>query len=246
MMRKALLPLAALTIALTYPAAAQQSQGGAFLLIVPGKSLAGVELGQSSSSTLARFGRPSEARGLRDGTLYAFPRYGLTIYAGDGFVRAVSTNNSLLRTPEGIAIGSTVAEVRRVYGAQFMDAVVEGLTGIAYDHLGIAFGLDGTVVTAIIVYAPRSQAAAVTAAAVTAAAVTAAVAPAPTPPAPPAQMDAGLVSLPRLEGLRPFTPETQYMSVAGFLRYTVYQQTGVWLTKTEAARLVQSQQRVRL
>lgn len=241
MMRKALLPLAALTIALTYPAAAHQSQGGAPFLIVPGQSLAGVALGQSSSSTLARFGRPSEARGLRDGTLYAFPRYGLTIYAGDGFVRAVSTNNSLLRTPEGIAIGSTVAEVRRVYGAQFMDAVVEGLTGIAYDHLGIAFGLDGTVVTAIIVYAPRPQAAAVTAAA-----VTAAVAAPPTPPAPPAQMDAGLVSLPRLEGLRSFTPETQYMSVAGFLRYTVYQQTGVWLTKTEAARLVQSQQRVRL
>src|SRR3989304_2205559 len=57
---------------------------------------------------------------------------------------------------------------------------------------------------------------------------------APTVAAPQTQFDIGLVSLPRVENLRPFSPETQYMSVVGFLRYVVYQQTRLWLTHTEA------------
>jgi hypothetical protein len=59
-------------------------------------------------------------------------------------------------------------------------------------------------------------------------------------------VDLGLVVMPRVENLRPFSPETQYMSVVGFLRYVVYQQTGTWLTTTEATRMLQEQQRIRL
>jgi hypothetical protein len=220
----------ALILGLALPVVAQQAPPP--VLIVPGQSLAGVTLGRTVSATLGRLGQPAETRALRDSTLHTFPRYGLNVYASDGTVRAISTTNSLLRTAEGVALGSTVADVRRVYGAQSTDAVVEGLLGIAYDQYGIAFGLDGVVVSVIIVYPPRVQATPAVAATSTA--------------APPTQIDVGLVLLPRVENLKPFSPETQYMSVIGFLRYVVYQQTGTWLTFVEATRMLQDQQRARL
>jgi hypothetical protein len=220
--------LIALILGLALPVVAQQPQSPPPVLIAPGQSLGGVLLGRSAPSALARLGHAAEVRTLRDGTLHIYPRYGLNVYTSDGVVRAVSTTNSLLRTSEGIALGSTVADVRRVYGSQFSDAVVEGLMGMAYDQHGIAFGLDGAVVSIVIVYPPRTQAAPPAAA--------------PTVAAPQAQFDVGLVSLPPVETLRPFTPETQYMSVVGFLRYVVYQQTGLWLTHMEANRMLHDQQ----
>ncbi len=243
--------VAALILGLTLPVIAQQVPQVPPTLIAPGQSIAGVALGRSVSATVARLGQPVEARTLRDATLYAYPRYGLNVYVTDGNVRAVSTTNGLLRTAEGIALGSTITDVKRVYGSQFSDAVVEGLMGIAYDQHGIAFGLDGVVVSVIIVYPPRTQAAAPGAAVpppASGGSVPSSGTPAqgaaviqPTP-----QIDLGLVSMPRVENLKPFSPETQYMSVVGFLRYVVYQQTGLWLTHTEASRMLQDQQRVRL
>ncbi len=222
----------AVILGLALPVVAQQPPASPPVLIVPGQSIAGVALGRTVSATLGRLGQPTEMRSLRDGALYTFPRYGLNMYAADGAVRAISTTNSLLRTADGIALGSSVAEVRRVFGPQFSDAVVEGLMGIAYDQHGIAFGLDGSVVSVIIVYPPRTQAAPPAAA--------------PALAAPPAQVDLALTSLPRVENLKPFSPETQYMSVAGFLRYVVYHQTGLWLTQNEASRMLQEQLRARL
>jgi len=222
----------AVILGLALPVVAQQPATPPPVLIVPGQSIAGVALGRTVSATLGRLGQPAEMRTLRDGALYTFPRYGLNMYSADGAVRAISTTNSLLRTAEGIALGSNVAEVRRVYGQQFTDAVVEGLLGIAYDQHGIAFGLDGVVVSVIIVYPPRTAAAQPAAA--------------PALAAPPAQIDMALASLPRVENLKPFSPETQYMSVAGFLRYVVYHQTGTWLTQNEASRMLQEQLRTRL
>lgn len=222
----------AVILGLALPVVAQQPAAAPPVLIVPGQSIAGVALGRTVSATLGRLGQPAEMRTLRDGALYTFPRYGLNMYAADGAVRAISTTNSLLRTAEGIALGSNVAEVRRVFGPQFSDAVVEGLLGIAYDQHGIAFGLDGVVVSVIIVYPPRTSAAPPAAA--------------PALAAPPAQIDMALASLPRVENLKPFSPETQYMSVAGFLRYVVYHQTGLWLTQNEASRMLQEQLRTRL
>lgn len=220
-----------LIFGLTVPVVAQQGTA-ATTLIVPGQSIAGVVLGRSVSSTLGRLGQPSEMRVLREGAFYAFPRYGLNVYGSDGSVRAVSTTNSLLRTPEGIALGSNIADVKRVYGAQFTDAVVEGLMGVAFDQHGIAFGLDGVIVSIIVVYPPRTHASLPTSA--------------PALTDPPAFMEIGLVALPRVENLKAFSPETQYMSVAGFLRYVVFQQTGHWLSQNEATRMLQEQHRTRL
>jgi len=224
---------AVLILGLALPVVAQQ--GPPPVLIAPGQSIAGVTLGRAASTVLGRLGQPAEARPMRDSTMYAFHRYGLNVYVSDGIIRAVSTSNSLLRTAEGIALGSSAADVRRVYGGQFSDAVVEGLMGMAYDDHGIAFGLDGVVVSIIIIYPPRTQAAS-----------PATPQPGSASETPPPGMEIGLTSLPRVDNLKSFTPETQYMSVVGFLRFVVYQQTGSWLTHREAQRMLQDQQRMRL
>jgi len=47
---------------------------------------------------------------------------------------------------------------------------------------------------------------------------------------------------PNVASLKPFSAEANYMSLAGYLRYLVFQQTGQWLTREEAVRIVSQQQ----
>jgi len=42
-------------------------------------------------------------------------------------------------------------------------------------------------------------------------------------------------------GLEPFTAETNYMSLPGYLRYEEFKTDGVWMTRLEAVRIVKSQ-----
>jgi hypothetical protein len=46
---------------------------------------------------------------------------------------------------------------------------------------------------------------------------------------------------PIVSNLTPFSAETNYMSLAGYLRYVNHQQSGAWLTVPEAVRIVQQQ-----
>jgi hypothetical protein len=41
-----------------------------------------------------------------------------------------------------------------------------------------------------------------------------------------------------VKNLTPFSAETAYMSLAGYLRYLTHQQTSQWLTRSEAERIV--------
>jgi len=203
-------------LGLSFPLVAQQPFiAPSPVLIVPGQSLAGIVLGRSVRAVMTRLGPPAEVRTVRDGTLYVFARFGITVYGDGDVIRAISAANSLFRTPEGIGLGSSDADVRRVYGPQFTDVVVEGLQGVAYDHLGLAFGFDRGSVAVILVYTPHVEA------------------------------QAAFISLPYVENLKPFSPETEYMSLSGYLRYLVFQQSGLWLSYREAARIIRDQARVR-
>lgn len=203
-------------LGLSFPLVAQQPFiAPSPVLIVPGQSLAGIVLGRSVRAVMTRLGPPAEVRTVRDGTLYVFARFGITVYGDGDVIRAISAANSLFRTPEGIGLGSSDADVRRVYGPQFTDVVVEGLQGVAYDHLGLAFGFDRGSVAVILVYTPHVEA------------------------------QAAFISLPYVEDLKPFSPETEYMSLSGYLRYLVFQQSGLWLSYREAARIIRDQARVR-
>lgn len=46
---------------------------------------------------------------------------------------------------------------------------------------------------------------------------------------------------PQVAALRPFTAQANYMSLPGYLRYLVHQQTGMWLQRPEATRIVRQQ-----
>jgi hypothetical protein len=46
---------------------------------------------------------------------------------------------------------------------------------------------------------------------------------------------------PNVGNVKAFSAGANFMSLPGYLRYLVYQQTGQWLTRTEAARVIQQQ-----
>jgi hypothetical protein len=46
---------------------------------------------------------------------------------------------------------------------------------------------------------------------------------------------------PDVSGLQPFAAETNYMSQAGYLRWTVFKDQQVWLSMAEAQRIVAEQ-----
>lgn len=65
-------------------------------------------------------------------------------------------------------------------------------------------------------------------------------APSQTPGAPaPVQLPSG--QYPNVGNLKPFSAQADYMSLAGYLRYLVYQQAGQWLTRAEAERVVRQE-----
>jgi hypothetical protein len=61
----------------------------------------------------------------------------------------------------------------------------------------------------------------------------------PSPTAPAQNVSPGQV--PTVSNLKPFSAEADYMSLAGYLRYLMYQQTNQWVTYAEASRVVKQQ-----
>jgi len=47
---------------------------------------------------------------------------------------------------------------------------------------------------------------------------------------------------PDVSGLQPFAAETNYMSLAGYLKWTAFKDNGVWLSSAEAQHIVAAQQ----
>lgn len=47
--------------------------------------------------------------------------------------------------------------------------------------------------------------------------------------------------VPNVANLTPFSTEANYMSLPGYLRWLMFEQTGNWITRAEAVRLVNEQ-----
>lgn len=47
---------------------------------------------------------------------------------------------------------------------------------------------------------------------------------------------------PFVANLEPFSPEANYMSLPGYLRYLVWEKDGIWLSRAEAVAVVESQE----
>lgn len=62
-------------------------------------------------------------------------------------------------------------------------------------------------------------------------------------PAQPSQTAPGSTGqMPSVSNLKPFAIEANFMSLAGYLRYLLHQQTGQWMTYAEAQRAVKQGQ----
>ncbi len=53
---------------------------------------------------------------------------------------------------------------------------------------------------------------------------------------------AAAADYPNVSGLQPFAAESNYMSLAGYLRWMTFKEQGVWLSMAEAQRIVAEQQ----
>ncbi len=191
--------------------------------IIAGRTLAGIEVGRPIGRVLARFGRPSEVRETALDTVYVFNRFGINVYAKGGVVTAASGTNSLLKVDDNLGVGHRVEDATAMFGRGFREGTVEGWPGLIYDGRGIAFGLDGRGVAAVIVFRPG------TAANVSALSPGAAGAP-------------PVAGFPNVAHLRPFSPETNFMSLPGYLRWLMHEASGTWITYQEAERVVKEQQ----
>jgi len=191
--------------------------------IIPGRTLAGIEVGRPVGRVLARFGRPSEVRETALDTVYVFNRFGINVYAKGGVVTAASGTNSLLKIDENLGVGHRVEDATAMFGRGFREGTVEGWPGLIYDGRGIAFGLDGRGVAAVVVFRPG-----------TAANVSGLL--------PGGAGAAPVAGFPNVAHLRPFSPETNFMSLPGYLRWLMHEASGTWITYQEAERVVKEQQ----
>jgi hypothetical protein len=192
--------------------------------IVPGQGLAGVSIGSSIRLVIARFGTPSEVRETTVDVVYAYNRWGIFVYAKQDVVTAVSTTNSLLKIEDVLGVGYRVESAMAAYGRTFKEGPVEGFPGLVYNDRGVAFGMDGTAIAIVLVFRPGA------AAEVSGLQPAQAVRVSPQP-----------AGYPRVTGLAPFGPETNYMSLPGYLRWVSYQVGGSWIGYPEAARIVKQQ-----
>src|SRR2546428_7290978 len=110
--------------------------------IVPGASLAGINMGAGINLILTRFGRPSDLRETTIDTVYNFSRWGIVVYIQSGRGSAASTSNSLLKLSDELGVGYRVEDVLKTFGRGFRQGTVEAFPGMIYDDQGIAFGLD--------------------------------------------------------------------------------------------------------
>lgn len=191
--------------------------------IIPGNSLAGIKMGSGINLILARFGRPADVRETAVDTVYTFSRWGIVVYITSRRVSAASTSNSLLKISDQVGVGYRAEDVLKTFGRGFREGTVEGFPGMIYDDRGIAFGLDRQGVAVVIVFRPNT-------AAQVSGLLPGGVA------APP------VAGFPNVAGLRPYSAETNFLSLPGYLRWIVFQVSGIWITYAEASRVVQEQQ----
>ncbi|HLW48958.1 MAG TPA: hypothetical protein VKW09_14490 [bacterium] len=216
--------------------------------VVPGAGLADVVLGQPIAEVLNRFGTPSAVRLTgTDGLLgYGFDKYGITVYAHGDIVQAVATTNSVVGGVNGIALGTSIAEVVKAMGANYSPATIEGFPGIVYRGAGIAFGMDRDAVASILVF---RAAAAAPAQPNTAPAGRPGPFVNPDPGAPGAPAPGGPTataaaptagpdsqSAPALfdvNQLRPFTAAARYLSLSGYMRLLMYRSANTWAASVQ-------------
>jgi hypothetical protein len=213
--------------------------------VVPGVALADIQLGTPIGEVLSRFGTPTVVRltGANGLLGYGFDQYGITVYTRSDVVQAVATTNSVLGGVNGISLGTPASAVARAVGTSYTPAVVEGYPGVLYGGLGVAFGFDHGAVASILVFRPTGATPAqptgptqpgpvTTQTAPDAAAMASALQPGGAPAA-----TGERPALPDISTLSPYTAATHFLSLSGYMRLLVHNETKTWISRAQGERL---------
>lgn len=122
--------------------------------IIPGASIAGVQLGGSVRALRARLGRPSEVVERGGFAVYLYGRFGLVVYVRQNAVAAVATTNSLFRIGGTLGVGYRAADARAAFGSASGQGTLAGFRADLYDDRGVGFGVDREAIATIIVFRP--------------------------------------------------------------------------------------------
>ena len=122
--------------------------------IIPGASIAGVQLGGSVRALHARLGLPSEVVEQAGFAAHLYGRLGLVVYVRGNVIAAVATTNSLFRIGGSLGVGQRIADVRVEFGGASRQGMLGGFRADLYDDRGIGFGIDRDSIVIIIIFRP--------------------------------------------------------------------------------------------
>lgn len=142
---------------LTIPAFAQST--GQYY-ISPGRGIEGLlYLGQDMGRMFEQWGSSDSIKEGYNVLIYDYRKYDLTfgveIYSNK--VVMIFINTYLYKTHEGLSVGSSLADVYRVYGSSYrlQPETAMGGNALFYDSRGIGFGIRNNTVVSVAVYYPQ-------------------------------------------------------------------------------------------
>lgn len=122
-------------------------------LIRGGERVADFRLGQRFSTYSKVLGKPtstSASRNADDAGGYYYKRYGLLFFVKKDTVNGITVSNPLMKTPEGIRVGSTRSEVEKAYGTP--QHLGEGRSRAVFPERGLGFDFVGEKVAHVYVF----------------------------------------------------------------------------------------------
>jgi len=108
------------------------------LLIVPGKSVGLIKLGDPPSKVRQLWGAPTKVvRPQSNYEMWQYDRYLATVHVQDNEVTLIQTSSPVFRTPQGVGPGSPRAQLLRAYGNPTWSDNLGPVTIYAYASIGL-------------------------------------------------------------------------------------------------------------
>ncbi|MCE7873698.1 hypothetical protein DYH09_25440 [bacterium CPR1] len=125
--------------------------------IQPGVGVGKVKLGVTLADIEAALGKTDQVESSPndpESKFYKYPRFGVVVFVGSsGKVIGVNVTSSQYRTPEGLGVGSSRAQVEQAYGT----GLARGTGNVSYAQKGLAFSFHQDKVTHVFVFKPEEQ-----------------------------------------------------------------------------------------
>ncbi|MCL5035567.1 MAG: hypothetical protein M1269_00480 [Chloroflexi bacterium] len=124
-------------------------------MIIPGRSIGGINLGLDWNKILKGWGQPDEQKQISGGILYIYGKTGMSFLVNNGKIDSIYTVNPYHHTERGVKAGSLPQDVIREFGSGYQKGDAPGLDYyMYYSNKGISFSIIGGQVHTIQVLKP--------------------------------------------------------------------------------------------